>query len=105
MCDASRCYTLAGVRKVKVVRGYTISSGSIKTMGMMISSVAGVYLVTLATPGGRVSNVRLRLAAVGAWQALISSHSGDILAVFGSWPLIISLSKARTFSFVWVALS
>ena len=70
------------------MRGYTISSGSIKTMGMLISSVDGVYLVTLANPRRRVSNVRSRLAAVGAWQALISSHSGDILAVFGSWPPI-----------------
>ena len=94
-----------GVRKGKVMRGYTISSGSIKTMGMLIASVVGVDSVTLVTPGGRVSNMRLRLATVGDWQALISSHSGDILAVFRSWPPIISLSKARTFPFSWVALS
>ena len=76
--DVSRCHALAGVGKGEAKRGYTSLSGAIETMGGLIAAVVGVASVTLTTPGRSAYNALSRLATMGAWQALISSHSGKI---------------------------
>ena len=52
--DVSRCHIVEGVKKVDAKRGYSRSSGAVDTMGSLIAAVAGVALVTLAAPWGRV---------------------------------------------------